>query len=558
MSGVLKFVGKVAGVVAFLAITAATLGSGGAAMAPLLMTIAGYAGAASAIANIGAALTAKKPPILGGTTDITIGADQPSPYLIGETYYGGALQHQVGYGPTIDDTPNPYAAWVTVYSVAGPIESIVEYQADFVTVSFGGGAEPVEASGYFDNILFRDHQLGAVPESSALTGPWGAIPDWGGDYKISGKAAILWSAKWDSKNGKYQSGAPQWGAILRGVKSWDPREDDTWPGGAGAHRWADPRTDKTGHDAARATWTWSAGNVGVEALNYALGRWERKVSDPDSIYTLVMGVGLPIDAIVVDDFIQLANISEANGWTCHGVVFEPGDKYANLKRILEAAGAEPCPKGGRLGLKLSTPRVPVATITRADLDGPMRAAGGQAWEQAVNTGIPKCVSPAHKWTMQQSTTEVSVPDAVAMHGEIKRREFPWQMVKDMNQAAQLTVLKLWDGLEQGPIEIAVGPRLRGVQPGQVVTIDDEVNADLGLLQTDLVVLKKRLDPLQMSWTLTCATETAQKYEDALAATGAVPGAVTIPTTEARDGVLLPWSPADEYWGGTAGDVEVRQ
>lgn len=541
MSGVFKAIGRVAGIIALIP-----------------SPIQPIAAAVAVVANIGATLTAKKPGIQGGTTEITIGPDQPSPYLIGETYYGGALQHQVGYGPTIKDTPNPYAAWVTVYSVAGPIQSVVEYQADFTTVNFGGGAEPVEATGYFDNILFRDHQLGAVPESSALTGPWGAIPDWGSDYKISGKAAILWSAQWDSKNGKYQSGAPQWGAILRGVKSWDPREDDTWPGGAGAHRWADPRTDKTGHDAARATWTWSGGNVGIEALNYALGRWERDVANVDSIHTLVMGIGIPIDGIVVEDFIQLANISDANGWTCHGVVFEPGDKYANLKRILEAAGAEPCPKGGRLGLMLNSPRVPVATITRSDLDGPIRAAGGQPWEQAVNTGIPKCVSPAHKWTLQQSSTEVNVPSAVAMHGEIKRREFPFELVKDFNQAAQLTVLKLWDGLEQGPIEIPVGPSLRGVQPGQVVTIEDAIAEDLGLLQTDLLVRKKRFDPMQMSWMLTCTTETAQKHEDALAATGAAPGAITVPTTETRDGVLLPWAPADEYWGGGASDVEVRQ
>ena len=41
----------------------------------------------------------------------------------------------------------------------------------------------------------------------------------------------------------------------------------------------------------------------------------------------------------VEDFVELANVCEANGWTCHGVIFEPGNKWENLKNILAAGGA---------------------------------------------------------------------------------------------------------------------------------------------------------------------------------------------------------------------------
>lgn len=538
MSGVFKAIGKIAGVLAFIP---------GPHQA--------IAAAVAVVANVGAAVTAKKPPAYtGSVSDIRIGADHPACMMVGNTYSGGVLVHQVGYGPTVNDVPNTYLFMAAVYSSGGPIESIDNYYADFNAISWSSPSGGVRnALGYFGGFMYESHQLGERPESSALVTPsgWGTPPDWGTAYKLSGKAAVGWSLKWDSKKGKYASGAPQLGIQGKGVKWWDPRDDSTYPGGDGAQRWADPRTNKAGHDDAWPTWLYSD-NPGVVGLGYALGRWERDESDDDSEYQLTFGVGIPLDGIVVDDFIDLANLCDENEWTVNGLLWEPGDKWSNLKRVLEAGGAEPCFKGGKLGLKLSAPRVSLDTITRDDIaEGELKVPGSLPWRDRFNTVLPKCTSPAHKWQLQQSTTELTSSTFVAEDGEVKREEIPFEMVTDFNQCAQLAAYKLYDAREAGPITLSLGPRFRFYSGGDMLTLSDDLAAYLGLTTKTLVMLSRELDPATMTVTANFVTENADKHDLALAATGAAPTGITIPTSEDLDGVTAPLLPPDEFDGGDA-------
>lgn len=541
MSKVLKFVGTIAGIVAAGALIISTGGIAGAAAAATLGTVAGAATAVSLAANIGANLTAKKPPgYIGSPADIRIGADHPAPLMIGDTYCGGIMVHQVGYGPTVNDVPNTYLFMANVYSVGGPIESIDTYYADFDPIAWNAPSGGVRnASGYFNNFMYENHQLGGRPESAALITPsgWGTPTGWGTAYKLSGKAAVGWSLKWDSKSGKYASGAPQLGIQGKGVKWWDPRDDDTYPGGAGDQRWADPRTDKSGHDDAWPTWLYSD-NPGIVALGLALGRWERNESDGDSEYQLTFGVGIPQDGIVIDDFIDLANLCDENEWTVNGLLWEPGDKWANLKRVLETGGADPCFKGGKLGLKLSAPRVSLDTITRDDIaEGELKVPGCLPWRDRFNTVLPKCMSPAHKWQLQQSAIELTSSTFVAEDGEVKREEMPFELVTDFTQCAQLAAYKLFDAREAGPITLSLGPRFRFYSGGDMLTVDADLAAYLGLTTTTLVMLSRELDPATMTVTANFVTEDAAKHTAALAATGSAPDSISIPTTEDLDSIV---------------------
>lgn len=528
MSGVFKAVGKIAGLFALIP-----------------SPIQPIAAAVSVVANIGATLTAKKPPrYTGSVSDIQIGADMPSPMMLGETYSGGNMVHQVGYGPTVNDVPNTWLFMATVYSAGGPIESIDTFYADFqpLTLSAPGVDGVRAATGYFSSILHLYPQLGLKPETSALKTPahWttpATPPDWGTAYKLSGKAAVGWSLKWDSKNGKYASGTPQLGIKGKGVKRYDMRLDDTFSGGEGDHRWADPRTDKAGYDAAVSTWEWTD-NPGIHGINYALGTWERDISDTDSEYRLTFGIGIPLDGIEIEDFVELANVCEANGWKCNGVIWEPGDKWSNLKRILEAGGAEPCFKGGKLGLKISAPRIALDTITRDDIkEGSISVAGGQPWRDRINTVIPKCISPTHKWQPQQSTIELAVSDWVEEDGERKPQEVAFDLVTDFDQAAQLAAYRLYDGREAGPIVLPLGPRMRTYKGGDLLTLSDDLVEEFGLAEANVVVVRREVDPVSMTWNFTLMTETAAKHTAALAANGAAPDAITIPTTEFLDSVI---------------------
>ena len=506
MSKVLSAAGKVAGVVAFAASIALTAGATAVAGASLA-TIASAAGATATVANIGASLTAKKPPARGAVNNITIGTDQPSPYLIGRTYYGGSRIQQIGYGPTIDKVPNPYAFVVDLYSTAGPVEGVQSYLADFVPVPMAGGA----ATGYAGGFLWQATQNGALPEPAALVPHFAGAPGWGTDYKLSGYAAIAWSLLFDKRGKVFASGVPQLGAVWKGVRVYDPRKDSTYPGGSGAHR----ITDET-------TWEWSE-NPGLHALTYAYGRYQ--------LGTKVFGVGIPIDGIDVGQFVHLANVCDANGWTVGGVIFEPGSKWTNLKDILASGGAEPSFIGGKLGLKISAPRIALDTITADDLaDGELTIGAMQGWEERLNTLIPKYRSEPHKWEYVQSTP-VTVASYVAEDGERKQEERQFNLVQDKDQAAQLAAYELLDRRELGEIEINCKPRLRKYGPGDLLIVDIE---EAGLIAQPCIVLKRSVDPGSMTVSFVLRGETPTKHAFALGQTGTAPPTPSLLSQQDRD------------------------
>ncbi len=526
MSGVLKAVGKVAGVVAIIGTLTGN---------PVL---AGIASAVSAAANIGAQITATPPPARGTVNGITVGSDQPMPWLIGETYYGGNREHQIGYGPTLNKVPNPYAFIVDVYSGGGPVQGLVDAQADFVSLGIpsGGG----NASGYAAGFLSASVQVGNMPEPAALASRWGGVPGWGASYRMSGYAAIAWSLLFD-RNGKvFASGVPQLGAIWRGQKVWDPRQDTTYTGGSGAQRWAVP-SDTAGHDAARGTWAFSE-SPGLVALKYALGTFHRDPRVSGSTYQKVAGIGLPIDGVIVEDFVHLANVCDANGWKAGGVVFEPAistasTRWQNLKDILAAGGATPCFRGGRLGLKISAPRIALDTITAADLaDDEVSVASGLGWEERLNTLIPKYRSRDHKWEYVASTEPVQVAAYVDVDGEVKREERQYNLVQQKDQAAQLAAYELVDRRELGEIEIVVKPRLRRYGPGDLLIVDLPED---GLAQMPCVILKRQPMPDRMAWRFTLMSETPGKHAFALGQTAAAPPIPMLRSTADLDGVAAP-------------------
>lgn len=492
------------------------------------------------VANATAQLTAKKPTnaAQGSSTDLKIGADMPTPYIMGDgVYYTGNRVHQVGYGGTVDDVPNPYAALVDIYSGVS-CRALVATYADFTPIVFSGTA----ASGWFNGFLYRSFQLGATPETSALTGNWGAIPQWSSAHKLSGKAAILWSAKFDKRGEKFASGLPRFGAEWDGVTVYDAREDSTWPGGDGPCRAGDESTYVGGE---------AATNPGCHALTYALGRYQNGVK--------VFGIGLlggpvtldgtDIDGIVVEDFVELANVCEANGWQVRGHIVEPADRWNNLKKICEAGGAEPCFKGSKLGLKIKAPRIPVGTITIDDLsEGELTAPGMQSWRDRRNTILPKYRSRAHKWEYV-ATDPVVIADYLAEDGEEKTDNPQYDLVEIADQAAQLGAYKLFDGRERGPVELPCKSHMRFFRPGDMLTCELPA-PEYDLEGVDVVIIKRSIDPETMQVNLTVVTEFAGKHALALAVTGTAPPPIVIPTSEELDAIAR--GAAIDYDGGDAG------
>jgi hypothetical protein len=501
MAGVLRVVGTVAGIVAMIP---------GPWQLP--------ATAVAVAANVGSALlTQKKPAAQGSTSDVRIGSNNPSPHPIGRTYVGPTLIHDVGYGGTVSGVPNPYRSMVGVLARTGPIEAIESFQVDHTAVSFSGG----NATGYYNNFLYLDTQLGETPEAAALTGPFGAIPGWGASHKLSGVAAFLATLKFDKKGERFASGVPRLGAIVNGAKVYDPRQDSTFPGGSGDCRALDFDTYVGGA---------AALNPGCHAVSYALGYWQG-TSGPGGDPRKVMGVGIAVDSIDWTAWTEFMNVCDANDWTIGGTVREPGSRWDNLKRICQAGGGRPVWTGGKLSVIFPRPRVALDTITADDLAAGEGSIGAlRSWKERINTAVPKVRLETHNWEHVQ-LEPVSVTDYVTDDGEEKTEELHLELVQDEDQGAQLAAYEIVNRRELGEIVLPCKVRLIEYKPGDALNVD---LPDEGLDNRLCTVIGRTIDPRTATVTLTLETETTAKHDFALGRTGTAPPSPSLPTGEELD------------------------
>lgn len=458
------------------------------------------------VANVATAVLQKKPPARGSVNNILISPEAPSPYLIGRTYAGGVLRYDKAWGGKVGKVQNPYRAMVSVYSVAGPVDALEGIYADFSSIPTSSGA----ATGYYSTFLWIDSQTGARPESNQLQAQWAGMPNWSASSKLSSKAAILWSLKFDKDGKRFAAGVPQLGAVWRGVKVYDPRLDSTYPGGSGSQRITD-----------ESTWTYSD-TPALHALAYVYGRYVQGKK--------VMGIGMPVDGIDIASFVAGANVEEANDWHVGGVIYEPGDRWQNLKDICAAGSAEPVFSGGRISYKQDAPRVSLATVGNDDLaDDPVKVRAMQTWRDRLNTIVPKYRSEAHKWEYV-TADEVSVGSYVTEDGERKVEEIQWNLVQNVDHVTQLAAYRLVNGREL-VIDCTLKPEFRFYQPGDMLTFE---LADAGLDGVDAVMVSRTIDPATLSVAATFIGETAAKHDYALGLTGTAPPTPSLLAPEDRD------------------------
>lgn len=498
MSKPLKVIGMVAGGIALIATGVGAAGGLGILAASTATQVGAIAGVVSGIATMGSQALAKPPPVRGSVSQILIDPDAVQPYVMGEGYFAGVMRHDTAYGPTLNKVPNPYRFMPVVYSGGGPVQSITP-QVDYKAIG-----------SWYSGFLYTDTQLGACPEADALSPQWAGATGWGSDYKLSGQAAIGWSFKFDKEGEVFASGLPLQGAIGQWVKAYDPRKDSTQPGGSGAHRLGN-----------ESTYEYTA-NPALHAGMYAYGRYQNGKR--------TIGMGLPADGIEWTVVSAWANVCEANGWTMFGVVYEPGDRWANLKDICFAGGAEPV-AGGKLSFKYAAPVIALDTITDDDLtDNVASVMAMQSFRDRINTAVPKYRSAAHNWEIVDAEPVVNAT-FLAEDGEEKRETWPFNFVTGVNQAAVLAAYRVWETRELAPITLPCKPRMRYYRPGECLHID---LPELGL-DTDAIILRREIDPATMTVTLELMGETPAKHAYCLGRSGTAPPTPAIGQTgEERD------------------------
>ena len=481
MAKALKVVGKIASVAAVVL-----------AFIPGGQPFAAAASAISAVANAGAQLLAQPAPRDQGIEQVTISVDAPSPYVIGRTLTGGVLVHDAGYGADYKKIPNPNRSLVFVYSDCGPVQQVEALYSDGAQVSVSG-----YAGGYYGQNMHFQKQSGLRP-SAALTSPFGSVPEWTSQHKLSGKAAAMVSLRWDKDQKLFSGGLPQFAAMVRGVKVYSPRHDSTYPGGNGACRAKD-----------ESTYIYSE-NPSDHALTYALGRYENGKR--------IFGVGKEISSIDVEAFVEWANVCDANGWTVGGVIDEPANKWNNIKLIMEAGGARPTHKGGLLSVSFNAPKVSVATFTEDDLaDGQAVIPAGHSFARRLNTVVPRVRSPQHGYVYIPGSA-VSVPEYVTADGEEKRQEKQYSLCQSFGQGAQLAGYEIVNSRELTGISLSFKPVMLAYGPGEAIDLD---MPNLGLVG-QFVINSRRFDPLTATVDVTLTSESPGKHGFALGSTSTPP------------------------------------
>jgi hypothetical protein len=528
ISKVAGIIGKIAAVVAIAASIALLFVPGGQVFGIALLTIATAASAVSAVAMAISQATMKPPDMQGTVNQVMIGKNMPVPYVLGRTYVGGMMV----YDKSANGPDNYDRTQIMVGTAAGPIESFEALKADYTTItisgSSGGLIGPGAASGFYNGYLWASSRKGNRPETALATvPPRAAFSQWDSTYKLSGYAAWAVTMEFDEDGVRYASGIPQWGMVAKWTKVYDPRKDSTYPGGVGTQRWNDEATWAYGTD---GTGTIAQGeNPALQALAYARGRFVNGVR--------VVGVGLPQESVLVDQFVELANLCDANGWRVGGAVYEgPGiSKWENLKRILQAAACQPAWTGGALGLRICSPRVALFEVGLDDLaDGELELVAMQGWRDRINTVVPRVRLEDQKWEYTQ-IAEVANTTYITEDGEAKTKEIQYDLVQNATHGAELAAYEIVNSRELGPWQIPLKPYFMPFRIGEAGDIDlGALTGDSSLGVQLATIVGRTVDPGTGIVTLTFETETSSKHAYALGQTGVAPPSPTIIPPEQLD------------------------
>ncbi|OYW84395.1 MAG: hypothetical protein B7Z20_10895, partial [Sphingobium sp. 32-64-5] len=296
-------------------------------------------------------------------------------------------------------------AFLIMLSAGGQIDAIEKFTADGEVVTF---KENGNANGRFEDYMNQavwtgGYQADALPFAFGGKSPPGLTSA----HKLSGITHARWSLRFDTDGKLYGAGVPEPAWIGRWVKVYDPRLDSTYPGGSGPCR--------AGNE---STYVWSR-NPALHALTWCIGRWQNGKK--------TLGIGAPVANIRVADFVEAANVADANAWHCGGVEWSTDSKWSILKRMLQAGGAVPTMTGAMIGCRVAAPRISIATITGADLLDELTIAATKPRRERFNTVIPRYRSEDHEWEII-SAAPVSVPDYVTMDGGVRQKEIDYPLV----------------------------------------------------------------------------------------------------------------------------------
>lgn len=446
----------------------------------------------AAVAALAAVTTPKIQAASGTPLQFKADPEASIPLVLGRTATAGNIVYMGADGPK-----NEYLSYITVLSL-GQCQGIESFGANDDPVTFSSNA----AVGDYVNVMWQYQQNGTDSETAFSLPhppfPAGLRSEWTSDHKLSGLCATDWILKYVAK--RYYTGTPKPRWVVLGPAVYDPREDSTQPGGSGSQRADDP-----------STWSYTGNrNPYLQALTWILGRSTNGVQ--------VMGVGAPPASIDFAAFVEGANVCDANDWTVGGVVFSADSKWEVLRAILQAGGGQPMRLGAQISCTVQAPRVSIATLTGADIDGEPEFQRSAAIRDRFNRAIPRYRSEDHDWEIVPATP-VEESSFITADGRTRTKELDFPLSQDLDQTSQLADYVIWDSREEGPYTLPLIPKWMGLRPGDCITLDEPEFSLDGARK--LVVLSRHRDPQTGSRSLVCRTESDAKHVAVLGLAGAI-------------------------------------
>lgn len=249
---------------------------------------------------------------------------------------------------------------------------------------------------FYDGRPGQDYDYELVQNTSSSDTPWKSTS------KGTNLTYVVVDRKWSEDN--FKDGQPEFEFILRGLRMYDPRKDDT-AGGTGDHRLNDP-----------STWEWTQNNA-IARLNYLYGI--RGVESEDTL----VGVGKSLSQIDVSAHVIAANVCDSERvvgsrtvptYHFNQFITADDDHLSVLQDMEDAMAGYAADRSGLDSIIVGAPQIPVLTIAETDVRWDDRAKRRERRNvlETFNTMTGQYTSPEDNWNPQSLLPVTSASDVL--------------------------------------------------------------------------------------------------------------------------------------------------
>lgn len=388
-------------------------------------------------------------------TTLSVG-EMPREFIVGTAGTGGSLVDGYYYGGEHGTDWN-----LLVVALADHVcDGLVGFYVGDTYVAFGGDGDVAGYNGQL-KVWWRPGAADDAdfPEEISSLGPATAP----GNLRGVAKVAVAYKADApDAESPIWTSGRPAFLWVVRGALCYDPRKDDTVPGGEGPHRWDDPTTREFSDNAELCRYLFSRGVYALDAVDepakLRLGRGlSAYEAPPERVFAA---------ANLCDELVDLGEGETERRYRVGGVI-RSSETFERVEQMFaDAMGGFIIQPEGGVAVSPGEAKTPVASITDDDLvvGEAVRMTPFRSESDRVNTIIPRYVEPTQKWADTSAGVLRDLTDILADGGPLEET-LPLVLVPFRAQAERIGEMRRRQHRLERTASITLGPRFAHLEEG---------------------------------------------------------------------------------------------